>query len=52
MREFVGAIDIACYAMGHAGQDELGFGEVIEPVDPMCISVPHEEHAVRRIFHP
>lgn len=27
--EFVGAIDLAAYAVGHAGPDELGFGEVV-----------------------
>jgi hypothetical protein len=30
--EFVGAVDLARHAIGHAGPDELGFSEVIEPV--------------------
>ena len=29
--EFVGAVDLARYAVGHAGPDELGFGEVTHP---------------------
>ena len=31
--EFVGAVDLARYAVGHTGPNELGFGEVIEPVN-------------------
>ena len=50
--EFVGAVDLARYTVGHAGPDELGFGEVIEPVNPLRVAVPHEEHGVRRVFHP
>jgi hypothetical protein len=37
--EFVGSVDFASYAVGHVGRDELGFGEVIEPVDPLGIAV-------------
>jgi hypothetical protein len=48
--EFIGAVDLAHYAVGHTGPDELGFGEVIEPVNPLRIAVLHEEHGVRRIF--
>jgi len=47
--EFIGAVDLARYAVGHAGPDELGFGEVIEPVDPLRIAVLHEEHGIRRV---
>ena len=50
--ESVGAVDLARYAVGHVGPDELGFGEVIEPVDPLRIAVLHEEHGVRRVFRP
>ena len=50
--ELVGAVDLARYAVGHAGPDELGFGEVIEPVNPLRIAVLHEEHGVRRVFRP
>jgi hypothetical protein len=35
--EFVGAIDLACYAIGHVGPDELGFDEVIEPVNALRV---------------
>jgi hypothetical protein len=38
--------------VGHVGPDELGFGEVIEPVNPLRIAVAHEEHGIRRIFRP
>jgi hypothetical protein len=38
--EFIGAVDFARHAAGHIGPDELGFGEVIEPVDPLGICGP------------
>jgi hypothetical protein len=50
--EFVGAVDLARHAVGHIGPDELGFGEVIEPVNALRIAVLHEEHGVRRVFRP
>ena len=50
--ELVGAIDLARYAVGHAGPDELGFGEVVESINSPCIAVLHEEHGIRRIFRP
>ena len=50
--ESVGAVDLARYTVGHTGPDELGFGEVIEPVNPLRIAVLHEDHGVRRIFRP
>jgi len=50
--EFIGAVDLARYAVGHIGPDELGFGEVIEPVNPLRVAVLHEEHGIRGIFRP
>jgi hypothetical protein len=50
--EFIGAVDLARHAVGHIGPDELGFGEVIEPVNPLRVAVLHEEHGIRRIFRP
>jgi hypothetical protein len=50
--EFIGAVDLACDAVGHIGPDELGFREVIEPVNALGIAVPHKEHGVRRVFRP
>jgi hypothetical protein len=44
--EFIGAVDLARYTAGHAGPDEPGFGEFIEPVNPLRIAVLHEEHGV------
>jgi hypothetical protein len=46
------AVDLASYAVGHSGPDELGFGEVIEPVDTPRVAILEQEHRVRRIFHP
>jgi hypothetical protein len=50
--EFLGAVDLARYAVDHIGSDELGFREVIEPVNPLRVAVLHEQHGVRRIFRP
>ena len=37
--EFVGAVDLARYAVSHVGLDEQGFGEVIEPVNALRVEV-------------
>ena len=50
--EFVGAVDLARYAVGHSGPDELGFGEVREPVNTLRVAVLKQEHCIRRIFRP
>ena len=50
--EFSGAVDLARYAVGHIGHDELGFGEVIEPVNALRVEVLQQEHRVRRVLRP
>ena len=50
--EFIGAVDLARYAVGHIGPDELGFGEVIEPVNALRVAVLHQEHRTRTVFRP
>ena len=50
--EFVGAVDLARYAVGHSGPDELSFGEVIEPVNALRVAIPQQEHGARTIFRP
>ena len=50
--EFVGAIDLARYAVGHAGPDELGFREVMKPVNALRVEIPQQEHRTRWIFRP
>ena len=42
--EFAGAVDFARYAVSHVGPDELGFGEVIEPVNALRVEVLQQEH--------
>ena len=42
--EFSGVVDLARYAVGHAGPDELGFDEVVEPVNALRVEVPQLEH--------
>ena len=48
--EFVGAVDFARYAISHIGLDELGFGEVIQPVNTLRVAVLQQEHRVLRVF--
>ncbi len=50
--EFVGAVDFARYAVSHFGLDEQGFGEVIEPVNPLGVAVLEQQHRARTIFRP
>ncbi len=48
--EFVGTVDLARCAIGHVGPDELGFSEVIEPVN--AVVVLQQEHRARTVFRP
>jgi hypothetical protein len=50
--EFVGAVDLARYAVGRIGPDEQGFGEVMEPVNALRVEVPQQEHRARRVLRP
>jgi hypothetical protein len=36
--ELVGAVDFARYTIGHTRPDEVGFGEVIEPVNSLRVA--------------
>jgi hypothetical protein len=50
--EFVGTVDLARYAISHVGPDELGFGEVVEPVNALRIAILQQEHRARTVFRP
>ncbi len=50
--EFSGAVDFARYAVGRLGPDELGFGEVVEPVNLLGVEIPQQEHREERVFRP
>jgi hypothetical protein len=50
--EFVGAIDLARYAIGHSGPDELSLAEVIEPVNTLRVAILEQEHCAATIFRP
>ena len=50
--EFVGAVDFSGDTVSHTGLDELGLGEVIEPVNPLRVVVLEQEHRARTIFRP
>jgi hypothetical protein len=48
--EFVRAVDFTKDAVGLIGQDALGFGEVIKPVEAVGIEVFHDEHGALATF--
>jgi hypothetical protein len=50
--EFASAVDLARYAVGHIGHDELGFAEVIEPVNALRVEIPEQKHRTRRVLRP
>jgi hypothetical protein len=50
--QFVGAIDLARYAVGHSGPNELGFAEVIESVNTLRVAILEQEHCAGTIFRP
>ena len=50
--EFVGAVDLARYAVVAVWRDELGFGEVIQPIDAVRGVILHEEHGAGAVFRP
>jgi len=50
--ELIGAVDLARYRVGHSGPEEQGFGEVMEPVNALCVEVPQQKHHTLGIFRP
>ena len=38
---FIGAVDSARYAVRHIGRQELGFGEVVQTINALCVAVLH-----------
>src|ERR1700733_9588681 len=50
--QFVGAVDLARYTISHVGLDELGFGEVIEPVNALRVAILQQEYRTRTVFRP
>jgi hypothetical protein len=50
--EFVGAVDFPGHAVVLAWRDDLGFAEVVEPVNPSRRVISHDEHNTRTAFHP
>ena len=47
-----GAIDLARFAIGHDGLDELGLDEVMESIDALRVAVIQQDHRERRVFRP
>jgi hypothetical protein len=50
--KFVGAVDFPEHAVVLAWREDLGFAEVVEPVNPSRGVISHDEHNTRTAFHP
>ena len=50
--EFVGAVDFAGYAVIAVWRDLLGFGEVMQAIDPVRGVISHNEHGTGAVFRP
>ena len=50
--EFVGTVDLARYAVIAIRRDLLGFGEVIQAVDPVRGVIFHKKHGARAVLRP
>jgi len=50
--ELVGTVDFAGYAVIAAWRDLLGFGEVVQAIDPVRGVISHDEHDARAVFRP
>jgi hypothetical protein len=50
--EPVSAVDLAHFGIGHFGPDELGAGEVKEPVDTPRVAVLHPRRRIRQALRP
>jgi hypothetical protein len=46
--EFVGAVDLSRHAVVLARRDEVGFAEVVQPINPVRRVISHDEHAQER----
>ena len=50
--KFIGAVDLARYAVIAMWRDLLGFGEVIQAIDPVRRVIFHEEHGAGAVLGP
>ena len=50
--EFVGAVDFPEHAVILARREELGFGEVVQAINPAGRVIDHEEHKTGAVFRP
>ena len=50
--EFIGAVDLARYAVRLIRRDELGVGEVVQSINALGVAVLHQQHRTRTVFRP
>jgi hypothetical protein len=50
--EFIGAVDLPEHAVILVWRDDLGFGEVVQAIDPVSRVISHDEHNTGAVFHP
>jgi hypothetical protein len=50
--KFVGAVDLAGYAVIAMWRDLLGSGEVMQAINPACGVISHDKHDTGAVFRP
>ena len=50
--EFIDAVDLPEHAVILVWRDDLGFGEVVQTIDPVSRVISHDEHNTGAVFHP
>jgi hypothetical protein len=48
--QFVGAVDLARDAVGCACLEAVGFGEVMQPIDPLGVAVQKQQHTLACVW--
>ena len=48
--QFIGAIDFARHAIGLARHEVVGFGEVVQPINTLCVAVHEQQHRTRPVL--
>jgi hypothetical protein len=50
--EFIGAVDFARHAGGLARLEVVGFGEVMQPINALSVTVEQQQHRTRAVLLP
>ncbi len=50
--KFIGAIDFARHAIGLARHEVVGFAEVMQAINTLCVAVDEQQHRTRPVLLP